>query len=415
MNLADKRELVKDKQMVLDDKIKGLETLKKNLKSVDVTDHKFSQIQEDINAIQESAKELKNTIDKLNNEIENEEKALNDLAEKAIDQKAEKMKGGTKLDYLKTKEALNDFAKLLQKTGGREALKEAWAEHLNTKGISNPDVLLPEAVIRSITDAFEKSGSIFGTLNYTGLTMLKVAVNTNTADATSRAKGHKRGVDKEEQVITLAPKEIRAQYIYKYITLDKETLRENRDTGALLRYVLEELPQRIIMEIERAAMIGDGRVSTADDKINSYESITRATGDGYVSVQTATTDLLSDLINMDATITAMGSRYLVISRQTLASLKLTSNNGGLVFPIGSDISSALGYTAIFTPDWMTLASAPLAIEYVGSAYKVVGDRNIESFENFLLQQNKNEYLMEIYSGGGLDTLKSAAVLLASTP
>lgn len=415
-NLNDKRELLEIKKSEFDEKIKSLDSLTERLKALTISDEQFKQIQDEVNDMQEATMELKSQIDALTLEIDNEERTLNNLAVKAAKQKEEKMKGENKLDYLKTKEALNDFAKMLQKTGGREALKEAWSEHLRVKGISNPDVFLPQAIISAITDAFDTAGGIFGTFRYTGLIMLKVALNTNTDDATSRAKGFKRGNTKQEEVITVTPKEIRAQYIYKYITLDKETLRETQDTGAVLRYVLEELPQRIVMEIERAAMIGDGRTSTAEDKITSYEAIARTTADIWVSVQEASqNDLLADLVNMDATITATGSRYLVISRQTLAKIKLTSNNGGLVFPIGSDIASALGYSAIFTPDWMTVTGAPVAIEYVGEAYKTVGDNTMDSYENFILQQNKNEYLMEIYSGGGIDTPKSAAVLTPYTP
>jgi hypothetical protein len=416
MNLEDKRESLKSKQLELKDKVKQLDELSEKVKSITVEDAQFLEIQDDINSIQEAVLELKSQIDMLNTEVTNEEKSLEDIADKVKTQKEERMKGGTKMEYLKTKEALVDFANLLQRTGGREALKEAWGEHLHTKGISNPDVLMPQALITSITDAFEQSGTIFATFNYTGLTMWKSALNTNVADATARAKGHKVGTTKAEQVITLTPKEIRAQYIYKYITLDREVLRETQDTGALLRYVLAELPQRIVMEIERAAMIGDGREAAADDKINSYEAIARTTGDVYVSVQEASqNDLLSDLVTMDSTVTAPGSRYLVISRPTLAKIKLLANNGGLIFPIGSDIAAALGYTAIFTPDWMTVTGAPVAIEYVGAAYKTVGDNTMDSYDNFILAQNKNEFLMEIYSGGALDTVKSAAVLTPYTP
>ena len=413
MNLADKRELLVSKSRELKKINKEREKMMEKLQSENLEEKEIGELEIKAKAVTEEFSKTEVEIKSLEKEIETEEKTLKTISDLSV--KNINLKGDKDMNYLKTKEALKDFAHLLEETGGREKLKKAWGEHLKTKGISNPEVLLPTAVVTAITDAFQKSGSIFATFRYTGLTMLKVALNTNTADATSRAKGHKKGVDKDEQVITLTPKEIRAQYIYKYITVDKETLRETRINGgasALLNYILQELPQRIIMEIERAAMIGDGRLVGANDKISSYEAINRAVTDSYVSVQEASaSDLLGDLINMDATVTASGSRYLVVSRQTLANIKLTSNQGGLVFPIGSDIASALGYTAIFTPDWMTVADAPVAIEYVGDSYKTVGDNTMESFENFELSKNKNEYLMEIYSGGGIDTPKSAAVLL----
>ncbi len=411
MNMAEKRELLEAKKKELENIAKSKEELTETVKSA--KDDELDEVAAKVCDVNEKSLKVMNEIKDMEDEIKAEEEKLKEIAESAT--KNILKRDEKQMNYLKTKESLRDFAVLLQKTGGREKLKKAWSEHLTTKGISNPDVLLPEAVITSITDAFSKSGGIFSTFRYTGLTMLKVAVNTNVTDATARAKGHKKGVAKDEQVITLTPKTIRAQYIYKYITIDKETLRETRDTGAIMKYILEELPQRIVMEIERASMIGDGRDDDADDKIKSYEAIARATADTYVSVQEESANgILSDLVNMDATITAPGNRYLVVSRQTLASIKLSSNDGGLVFPIGSDIASALGYSEIFTPDWMTVTGAPVAIEYVGDAYKTVGDNTMDSYEDFELEQNKNEFLMEIYSGGGLAVLKSAAVLTVAS-
>lgn len=45
-----------------------------------------------------------------------------------------------------------------------------------------------------------------------------------------------------------------------------------------------------------------------------------------------------------------------------------------------------------------------------SHYPVVGDTSIEAFTNFALSTNTNEYLQEIYAGGGLDAEKSAVVI-----
>src|SRR5690606_31638416 len=66
---------------------------------------------------------------------------------------------------------------------------------------------------------------------------------------------------------------IRAQYIYKYLVLGKEVIRENRSTGALVRFVLNELPVRVIRELERAAIIGDGRGNGSKRKITSFVSV----------------------------------------------------------------------------------------------------------------------------------------------
>ena len=50
---------------------------------------------------------------------------------------------------------------------------------------------------------------------------------------------------KKEANIVLDNRVINGQYIYSRIDLDKETLRKNRSTGSILKYVLTELPKRI--------------------------------------------------------------------------------------------------------------------------------------------------------------------------
>jgi hypothetical protein len=414
-NLSDKRELLNSKKKLLDIKVKEANELSDKLSKGDISDAQVIDVKNNVDEIEISVKNLSKEVASLIKDINEEEKALDDISKSVI--KNITIQQQNPADYLKYRKSLDDYARLLIETNGGKEFKKAWIENLHTKGISNPDILLPEALIRSISDALENSGSIYNTFTYIGGTVWKSALNTNISGETSRAHGYKSGTTKAEQVITIATKEIRPQYIYKYITVDQDIIRENRDTNALITYILSELPQRIVREMEMAAIIGDGRAASDTNKITSYESIVRTTADTYVSVQTKSSDIFADLVNMDATIKAPGMRYLVTSRQTLSSIKLLTNQGGLVFPIGSDIASALGYSAIFTPDWFptaTTAGTPVAVEYIGSAYKIVGDKTMDSYRNFQLQLNKNEFLMEIYSGGALDVPFSAGVLVIPT-
>ncbi|MCM0582788.1 hypothetical protein H9L19_06805 [Weissella diestrammenae] len=396
---------------------KQLDGMKIKVKEATAEDQ-IAQIEKDQETVNTALEAAKTELQDVDSEAETVEEEMKSLAMKGKQKMAEdKNKTITPAkDYLKSKAAMEDFANIIAKNAGadKEDVAKAWEKNLATKGITNPESILPQAVVTAISDAFENSGSLFATLSKTGLTVYREAYNTVT-DETGRANGHKRGKDKQEQVITLSDKTIRAQYIYKYITLDRETLRENQDTGAIIKYVLQELPQRIVMELERAAIIGDGRLKDADDKVTSYEAVVDA--DAAYTAKMTRTDaaLLVDLINLDAEITAEGSRYLVMNRRTLASMKTTLDaNGNLAYPVGTDFAALLGVKAIFTPDWFEEGTdgAPMVVEYVGDAYKIVGDSTIDSYDNFILAKNKHEYLQEIYSGGALVKPKSGAVLLA---
>ncbi|MBC1353880.1 phage major capsid protein, partial [Listeria innocua] len=350
-------------------------------------------------------------------EISDAEKALEDIVDSAKS-RLEKSRNDNRVGndkYLESKEALKDFADVLQRNPeNASGVQKAWQAKLKEKNITNPSQLVPTPVADAIKDAFEKSGSIFSTFNHTGLTAWRLLLNTEQGDV-GLAHGHTRGNDKTEQSITLANSTLRGQYIYKYLTLDKETIRENSDSGVLLKYVLEELPQRIVMEIEKAAIIGDGRALNDEGRIYSYLPILKvASPYGKKVDAVATNSLIVDLVKLDAEITADGKRYLVMNRRTLADLKVATDvNGALLYPVGTDMASVLGVDTIFTPQWFPerAAGSPIAIEYVGDAYRTVGDRVIDSYENFILAKNKNEYLAEIYSGGGLSEYNSGAVLM----
>lgn len=319
-------------------------------------------------------------------------------------------------DYLKTKSAMRDFADVLVKNAGCDGkeLKKAWADTLKAKGVTNVEVLLPQALVTSITDALENSGTIWNVITKTGLTVRRIDANTLGINAeTGRAKGHKKGTDKNELSITLVNRVIRGQYIYAYLTLNKEDVRENQDSGALVKYVLETLTKRIVHEIERAIVLGDGR--SGDEEINSFKSIiadATDTNSVFASLYERKADepLYKALVKASAGLEAEGNVVAVMSRKTKADLKLSETaNGNLVFPIGSEVAGAFEITNIFTPSWMNEADAEVVL-FVGNAYETVGDNTVEQFQNFTLKANKLEYLHEIYAGGALAVPKSAVVI-----
>lgn len=439
MNLAEKREkfttLVKslgEKQGLVVKLTKDLDGIKSMVEKAE-DDDKLNQLEADrktVNDALDAAKaDLQSTSDEADetkSEIESEEKSLEEIYTKGKEvmnhNKNKEVTAGA--EYLKTKEALTDFANVLKAHMGEDSadVKKAWEDHLTTKGVTNPESVLPDAVVDSITDAFDQS-VLWSKLKKSGLTVIKKGVNINTGE-TSRARGHKAGKDKTEQDITLVTKTVRAQYVYKYIQLDKEMLREN-DTNAIIKYVLSELPVQVVNEIERAIVIGDGRAADSDDKISEIESVAEASTEdkkpdssnkegSFKAVShitpAANADVLDALIDLDSEITAVGTRILFAKRSFMRAIKkLKDTNGAHMFPVGTNYAQVLGVSDIATPTWMDDSEYD-AVEFVIDAYAVVGDTAISSYDNFILQKNKQEYLQEIYVGGALVVRESGATL-----
>ena len=357
--------------------------------------------------------QAENSTENNNSNEEKEEEMNKEIAKDAISAMPSQVSKAT-TDYLNTKGAVVDFANALQDNAGvsAEDFKKAWAAKVASKGITNVEQLLPGALVSAISDGIEKAGTIWNVVNKTGLTVRRIDAET----AGVRAQGHKRGTTKKEMSLTFTDRVIRAGFIYDYITLNKEDIRENQDTGALVKFVLETLPKRIITEIERAIVLGDGRTASGDDVIESFVSILKDAQSGtFATEYTPAKDepLYKSIIKAAAQIEAEGPIYAVLSKSAKADLKLSeTKNGALVLPLGGDLAGTFELKEIFTPSWFNKTNAAdyQAVLFVGDAYETVGDNSIEAFTNFSLSQNKQEYLQEIYAGGALTKVKAGVAI-----
>lgn len=329
-------------------------------------------------------------------------------------------------NYLKSKASMEAFARVLEEQAGKTSddVRAAWKNHLEVKlGVTNPEIFLPEALITEIEDAFKEGGQIWNRVTKTGADVFRATwdIEDDVDSEDGRGRGYNRSdqADKAEQVLEFDERVLRPQFVYKYITLNKEDVKNQRSAGALVRYVLSELPRRVIREIERAIVIGDGRANGDDYKITSFVAIKADATADNVFAETYTPESgesrYSALLQAKDLIESDGALYLVAKKGYLTQLFLEQNvNGGFLFAPGTNLSSVLGFADVIEPDWMSADEDNDAYIVALSNYKTVGDNSIESFTNFILKQNKQEYLQEVWAGGGL-TKRKSAVAIAVTP
>lgn len=370
--------------------------------------------------------------EEINNSVKEETPKMNDEIVKAqvIEPSAQAPVEGevikrTYADYLKSDKAMEDFANVLRENAGKSAqdVKAGLQKVAFENGLTDADYFkLPEPVITSILDAVKTSG-IYNAVNKTGLDIWRVVYDDTDANVdTSRAGGHAKGDTKDEQVLDFDDRTLRPQMIYKYLVLDKETILENRSTGALIRFVMNELPTRIIREIERAIVIGDGRATNNKRKIHNgvVKGFFPIKDDATAGNTFASTyfpavgeSKYESLLKAKAMIDAEGEVAIISKKGYLTDLLLEQNaNGGYIFAPGTDVARALGFGSSFEPTWLNDTTDPDNDAYlvVLSAYKTVGQTNIEAFTNFKLETNENEFLDETYQGGGLSEIKAAVAI-----
>lgn len=356
-----------------------------------------------------------------NNPEEDTEMDPKDIAKMQIKEPADPaaVDKGTVVNYLNTPKALEDFADVLvaQAGAGAAAVREAWMDKLEANGVrmavTGADKLFPAPVVEAVESAFKAGGPIWNLVDKTGLDAYNTAWDTNI----DGALGHQAGKDKKEATIAIENRILEGQYIYKYLTLDKETIRKNKSTGSLLRYVLQELPKRIIASIERAIVIGDGLADSSDDKIKSFVSVKADAKAGNVFAKTYTPKTgesrRTAILNARDLIEAEGDVYIIAKRGYLTALKdERGTDKHMLYTPGVNILEDLELAGKFTPQWFndTNDAENDAYLVVFNKYKVVGDQSIESYTNFALKQNKHEYLQEIFAGGGLSGIAAAVAI-----
>lgn len=346
--------------------------------------------------------------------------------------------GHDRKTWLDSEDALVAFERDLRDTDnlGVKAFKDRWAKTVASKmgetasfdgGISQGDVtkLIPTEAISVIEDALNTRGSgLWPLFNKTGLDTLTIGANsTDLSTDAGRAHGYAPsayGTNKKEETITLIKRALNAEYTYKYIRLNKGDVRKTQRPGALVKYVLSELPNRIIQTIEKQAVLGSFDADMSHFRsilTDSKDSDSEWAGNKFAKTQEHAADgvLLYDFVRAAAKVKASGAKVLVTKSETVAELLLSLDaNGRSLLPLGNaGLAGVLGVSQIITPEWWydTDDATALGVIFTPSNYDVVGDTSIEAFTNFALQTNTNEYLQELYAGGGLAKENSAAVIV----
>lgn len=339
----------------------------------------------------------------------------------------------TRETWLDSPDAMAAFERTLvdNDNKGVEAFHKEWADTVSRNmagtasfGVGKTDVdkFIPTEAITTISDALNTRGSgLWNLFRKTGMDRLTIGGNILGLTEGTRAHGYpvaSYGTKKKEQTPSFVKRELTADYTYKYITLNKGDIRRTQKPGALLRYILSELPNYIVQTIERQVVLG-GYEDMAHFRAITTDAADKASdwaGEKFARTYTLGEETpLMGFVKASHMVRAQGNKVLVCNADTVADLLMSADaNGNSFIALGGDdtLARALGVSQIITPEWWTAEDDKKVAGVVLSAshYALVGDTSVESFTNFALQTNTNEYLQEIYAGGGLDAEKSAVVI-----
>ena len=317
------------------------------------------------------------------------------------------------------------------------SLKESFLAHADEYGIKQIDFLFPEAeslnnppeFIKRETDWVSK---VMNGVHRTPFSRIKSSFADITADE-ARAKGYIKGNLKKEEVFTLLKRSTTPTTIYKKQKLDRDDIIDITDFD-VVAWLKSEMRMMLNEEIARAILIGDGRLSSSDDKINEQNIRPIASDAELYSVRvpvnvsaSATTDdkakaMIRAAVKARKEYKGSGNPTFFTTEDWLTdALLLEDTMGHRLYKNESDVAAAMRVSNIVTVPVMEGAKGPNGGDLIGiivnlNDYNVGADKGgaINMFDDFDIDYNQQKYLIETRCSGALTKPYSALVLELAT-
>ncbi len=303
-------------------------------------------------------------------------------------------------------------------------------------GIDDIDLLFPDfkelnREPKFINDPDDWVGKVMSGVHHTPYSKIK----TTFADITegeARAKGYITGQRKLEEVFSLLRRTTQPTTVYKLQKLDRDTIIDITSFD-VVAWMKGEMRMKLNEELARAFLIGDGRTAASRDKIDENCIRPIWTDDDLftikhtINVPTSATEDQTAKAIIRETIKAMddyrgtGTPTLYISRKYLTMMLLMEDSmGRVIYESVDKLKSALQVKEIVTvpamknltrtADGNTYQLAGLVVNLAD--YNVGADKGgeVNFFEDFILDFNKYEYLVETRCSAALTEPFSAIAL-----
>ncbi len=304
------------------------------------------------------------------------------------------------------------------------SLKESFLAHAEEYGIEQIDYLFPEAKTLNNPPEFIKRdtswvSTVMGAVHHTPFSRIK-SMFANITEDEARAKGYIKGNLKKEEVFSLLKRTTTPTTIYKKQKLDRDDVIDITDFD-VVAWLKSEMRIMLDEEIARAILIGDGRLSSSDDKINE-SNIRPVVSDAElytirqkVSVAANATDddkakaMIKSAVKARKNYKGSGNPTFFTTEDWLTNaLLLEDTQGHRLYKNDADVAAAMRVSKIVTVPVMEGAKGPEGGDLIGiivnlSDYNVGADKGgaVNMFDDFDIDYNQQKYLIETRCSGAL--------------
>ena len=326
---------------------------------------------------------------------------------------------------------------------GYESISDALADyehqdevlaHTATYGIDNIGYLFPDARTTTNTPQFIKRDTewvskVFGAAKHVPFSRIKTVLADITADE-ARARGYIKGNEKADEVITLLKRTTDPQTVYKKQKLDRDDIIDITDFDVVV-WLRMEMRMMLEEEIARAQLVGDGRLSSSDDKIKEDKIRPIATDDAIYTIEiqipvaATTAQMIDEIIKGRKQYKGTGTPTFYTTPDVNGDmLLLKDTTGRRLYNTEADLAAGIrareiievpvmeNKVVVLTPATATetgLQKRLVGISVNMTDYSLGADKggSISMFDDFDIDFNQFKYLIETRCSGALTMPHSA--------
>ena len=253
----------------------------------------------------------------------------------------------------------------------------------------------------------------------------------NITEDDARAKGYIKGNVKKEEVFTLLKRSTTPTTVYKKQKIDRDDVIDIVDFD-VVAWLKREMRVMLDEEIARAALVGDGRVSSSDDKIDPIHIRPIWTDDDFYTIKqtvsvassdnesTIAKNFIKQCIKARKNYKGSGNPTLYTTEDMLTDMLLLEDTTGRVIYESTDkLATTLRVKEIVTvpvmenltrTDEHSKVHTLLGIIVNPYDYTIGADKGgaVNMFDDFDIDYNQQKYLIETRCSGAL-TLPYSAI------
>nr|DAO28737.1 MAG TPA: major capsid protein [Caudoviricetes sp.] len=316
-----------------------------------------------------------------------------------------------------------------------------YAPKSGTYGINTPDYLFPEARNLNTPPEFIKREmgwvqKVMGGVHHSPFSRIKSMFADITEDD-ARAKGYIKGKLKKEEVFGLLKRTTTPTTIYKKQKMDRDDVIDITDFD-VIAWLKSEMRMMLDEEIARAILVGDGRSSSSDDKINEmnirpiwkdedlFTIKSTIEVDAAANADQRAKAFIRACIKSRKNYKGSGTPTLFTTDDVLTDcLLLEDANGRVIYDTEEKLRTALRVSSIVTVPVMENLKRDDGegnnLDLMGiivnlADYNVGADKGgaVNMFDDFDIDYNQQKYLIETRCSGALIKPFSAIVLEMKT-